>query len=59
MGVRGSRSLVAWDRIYWQVAHRRVSYDREAMVADLEQSGAPFAALSIGRLRAADWISPS
>lgn len=56
---RAAYALVAWDGTHWQIAHHRVAYDHEAVIADLEQSGAPFAALSIRRLRVADWIPPS
>lgn len=56
---RAAYALVAWDGAHWQVTHRRVAYDDAAVIADLEESGAPFAALSIRRLREANWIPPS
>ncbi len=50
---RAAYALVAWDGDHWQVTHRRVAYEYEAVIAELEQSDAPFAALSARRLRAA------
>lgn len=53
---RAAYALVTWDGDHWQVTHRRVAYDYEAVIAELAESNAPFAALSARRLRAA---SPS
>ncbi len=56
---RAAYALVTWDGARWQVTHRRVAYDVEAVIADLERTDAPFKALSIGRLRTALSAPPS
>lgn len=48
---RAAYAIVTWDGQEWHVAHRRVPYDVQAVIADLRGSGAPFAALAAGRLR--------
>ena len=50
---RAAYALVTWDGAHWQVAHQRVAYDADAVIAELEQTDAPFKAVSIGRLRTA------
>ncbi len=50
---RAAYALVTWDGTNWQVAHRRVAYDVQAVIADLRASGAPFADLASRRLETA------
>ena len=50
---RAAYALVAWDGAHWQVTHRRVPYDVEAVIADLRASDAPFAQTAIRRLERA------
>ncbi len=56
---RAAYALVMWDGAHWRVTHRRVAYEYEAVIAALEQSGAPFATMSVRRLREASWSPPS
>ncbi|MHB8645332.1 MAG: metallophosphoesterase family protein [Thermomicrobiales bacterium] len=56
---RAAYALVAWDGDHWQVTHRRVAYAYDAVIAELARSDAPFAAMSIRRLREARWSPPS
>lgn len=50
---RAAYALVTWDGANWQVAHRRVAYDVQAVIADLRASDAPFADLASRRLETA------
>lgn len=50
---RAAYALVTWDGAHWQVAHRRVAYDVQAVIADLRASDAPFADLASRRLETA------
>ncbi len=53
---RAAYALVAWDGAHWQVTNRRASYDYEAVIAELAQTDALFAPLSIRRLREANFL---
>ncbi len=55
---RAAYALVGWDGDHWWVTHRRVTYDDAAVIAELERSDAPFAAMSVRRLREANWSPP-
>ncbi|HEY7907741.1 MAG TPA: metallophosphoesterase family protein, partial [Thermomicrobiales bacterium] len=48
---RAAYAIVTWDGTEWRVAHRRVAYDVQAVIDDLNSSGAPFANLAAGRLQ--------
>ncbi len=50
---RAAWAVGAWDGRDWRLEHRRVSYDHEAVAAELERSGAPFAETAAARIREA------
>ncbi len=48
-------ALLHWDGCTWQATHRRVDYAYTAVIAEVNQSGQPFAAIYAQRLREANW----
>ncbi|MEP7198392.1 MAG: metallophosphoesterase family protein [Chloroflexota bacterium] len=52
---RAAYGIAAWTRNGWQLEHRRVAYDVEAVVADMRASGMPNAEEKIQILRSASY----
>lgn len=50
---RAAYALATWDGSRWELEHRRVAYDYDAVATEAEASGAPFAAVAARRLREA------
>jgi predicted phosphodiesterase len=52
-------ALARWTGQTWEVEHRRVPYDHEAVAHALEESTIPFGARYAARLRQARWLARS
>lgn len=53
---RAAYAVVEWDGENWHVTHHRITYDTDAVIADLGHSDMPFRHFSMRRLRETRWI---